>query len=194
MPGPGFVAILHQSDRFATTIGAAEAGSPLEALEGGEPDGGTGPRAWVVPGPPIGRASTPSAREGADARVVMGSLRAGPAGAVVCEKQAGSPGQEGRPRSRAGGGPGSRRRLRTAGVIPVREVETRSVSHRKTVRGTDEEARLAASLALPPGDSGRRASRCPRADTASAPEPGSRYAPQTTAIAKRWERCPLDLG
>jgi hypothetical protein len=80
-------------------------------------------------------------------------------------------------------------------MIPVREVvETRSVSHRKTVRGTDEEAGPAASLALPPGDPGRLARRCPRVDTAPAPEPGSRYAPQTTALARRWERCPLDLG
>jgi hypothetical protein len=146
---------------------------PWKLLQGGEPDGGTGPRAWVVPGQPIGRASTSSAHARADARVVMGSLRAGPAGAVVCENQSSSPRQEGRPRSRAGGGPESRRRMRTAGVIPVREVvETRSVSHRQMVRGTDEEAGLAASRALPPRDPGRLARRCPRVDTASAPERG----------------------
>jgi hypothetical protein len=167
-------------------------------LSGREPDGGTGPRVSpraVVPGPPIGRGVTSSARERAEARVVVASIRAGSAGAVVCENQSGSLGQEGCYRSFPRGRPGVVASLRTAGVIPVRDVvEMRSVSHRQTVTGDGRASRagcIASVAARPPRSAGAPVSPGGHRPGTGV---GSRSAPPSTTLAQRWERGLPDLG
>jgi hypothetical protein len=109
LPGPIFMAILHPSDRFATILRGAQAGSPgspcrVESQLVGPGLGCLRDRSCRVHQSGEESRLRP-ARERADARVVMGSLRAGPAGTVLCENQSGSPGQEGRHRSFCRGRP-----------------------------------------------------------------------------------------
>jgi hypothetical protein len=109
LPGPIFFAILHKPDRFAATIRAAQAGSPCRSCAVGSRMVGPGLGCLGLGSCRVHRSGEQSRHRPAMGPTLVSSLRSMRAGAVVCENQSGSPGQEGRHRSLAGGGPGASR-------------------------------------------------------------------------------------